>query len=101
MGTGFLAGHNGAYLFPDVKGPPFCSNDLSLSRELRLSERKRLTLRMSAFNFLNHPLQSFQNGDPNLNLSFDPNGKMDNPRFGYVDTKFGHRTVQLLVKFVF
>ena len=38
---------------------------------------------------------------PNLNLSFDPNGKMDNPRFGYADTKFGHRTVQLLVKSAF
>ena len=66
-----------------------------------MSERNRLLLRISAFNFLNHPLRSFQNGDPNLQLSFDPAGKLDNPRFGYADTKFGHRTVQLMLKFLF
>jgi len=94
-------GYNGAYLFPYLKGPPFWNNDLSISRALQLSERKRVELRVSAFNFLNHPLRSFQNGDPNLYLSFDQNGKLDNPRFGYADTKFGHRAVQLTVKFIF
>jgi hypothetical protein len=96
-----VPGHNGAYMFPYLKGPPFWNNDVSVSRALQLSEQKRLELRVSAFNFLNHPLRSFQNGDPNLYLSFDQNGKPDNPRFGYADTKFGHRTVQLTVKFLF
>ena len=96
-----VPGHNGAYMFPYLKGPPFWNNDVSVSRALQLSEQKRLELRVSAFNFLNHPLRSFKNGDPNLYLSFDQNGKPDNPRFGYADTKFGHRTVQLTVKFLF
>jgi hypothetical protein len=96
-----VPGHNGDYIFPYLKGPPYWSNDLSLSKELRLSERRRLLLRLSAFNFLNHPLRSFQNGDPNLQLSFGPDGRPNTPRFGYADTKFGHRTVQLMCKFTF
>jgi len=94
-------GHNGDYVFPYIKGPAFFNSDLSLFKNFNFSEFKKLQLRFSAYNFLNHPLRTFTNGDSNLTLNFDAAGKLVNNRFGYADTKFGHRTLQLAAKFYF
>ena len=59
----------------------------------------KFQLRFNAFNFLNHPLYSF-NGN-NLSLGFNPNGTISTPNFGTIDTKQGHRVVQLAAKFYF
>jgi hypothetical protein len=63
----------------------------------------KIQLRFNAYNFLNHPLWSF-NGS-NLGLSFTQKGdgsfSNSSPNFGTVTTKQGNRIVELAVKFYF
>ena len=74
--------------------------DLGLFKNFQITESKKLQFRINGYNFLNHPLWSF-NGS-NLNLGFDPStGKLNTPNFGTVTDKQGRRIVQLAVKFVF
>ena len=59
-------------------------------KNFTISESKKLQFRFNAYNFLNHPLWSF-NGS-NLNLGFDrAHGQVNTPLFGTVTTKQGHR----------
>jgi hypothetical protein len=94
-------GHNGSFIFPYIKGPALINNDLSLYKTFHIKEKQNIEFRASGYNFLNHPLTSFINGDNNFNLTFDANGKLSNPRFGYADWKTGHRIMQLMVKYNF
>jgi hypothetical protein len=94
-------GHNGSNIFPYIKGPAFLNSDVSLFKNFNFSEQKKIQFRFSAYNFLNHPITSFVNGDNNYNLTFDANGKLSNPRFGFADWKTGHRLIQLALKFYF
>ncbi len=56
--------------------------DMSVNKEIRIAERFRMTLRMVALNFLNHPF--FDIGDPNPTST----------TFGQITTASGTRTVQ-------
>src|SRR5260370_636242 len=94
-------GHNGSVILPYLKGPAFFNQDISLFKDFNISERQKLQFRFSGYNFLNHPLTSFINGDNNFNLSFDSSGKLSNSRFGYADWRIGHRIIQLAVKYNF
>ena len=59
----------GQYRLPYIHGPAFLNNNLSLFKEFSAGEGRSLQFRASAFNFLNHPLVSFNNNDPsNLEL---------------------------------
>jgi len=104
-------GQSGTYIFPYMKGPAYNSHDLTLSKNFAITESKRLQFRISANNFLNHPLKSLV--DNNLNLQYET----DNPdsatpklapndftksNFGkYTENKFGRRLITLGVKFSF
>ena len=95
-------GHNGSYAWPYIKGPAFWNADLSLFKNFQITESKKVQLRFSGYNFLNHPLPSFLNsGDPGLQLTFNQAGQINNPDFGYVTEKLGHRIIQLAIKFYF
>ena len=94
-------GNNGSFKMPYLKGPGFMNHDLSVFKNWEFTEHRKLQFRFSAYNFLNHPVWSFTNGDQNLNLVFDKDGKFDNPSFGIADKKFGRRIVQLALKFYF
>lgn len=96
-------GQNGAFVFPYLKGPTFFNSDLSLFKNFQISESKKIQFRFSAYNFLNHPLTSFNpaGGDGNLTLGFNAAGKVSNSTFGYADFLNGNRSIQLVLKFFF
>jgi hypothetical protein len=94
-------GHNGGYVMPEMFGPGFVNTDLSLFKNFKFSEARKLQFRFSGYNAFNHPLWSFGH-DNNLNLQFGADGKVSNPNtFGYVTNKVGRRVIQLAVKFYF
>jgi hypothetical protein len=93
-------GQNGPTTLPVMYGPAFFNSDLALFKSFAIKEAMKLQFRVDGYNFLNHPLWSF-NGS-NLGLSFDSaTGKLTNPLFGTVTQKQGHRVVQFVVKFQF
>ena len=85
---------------PYLPGPMFWNSDLSVMKNIRITEHQNLQFRVSAFNFMNHALTSFTNGDNNLKLTFDSNGNA-NPDFGKATYKVGRRIVELGVKYSF
>ena len=99
-------GQQGTYVFPTMHGPGFFNTDLSVFKNFTwgASETKKLQFRFSGYNFLNHPVNTFINGDPNLNLTFTPDNTgtqitLNNPKFGYTDYRTGHRIMQGMVRF--
>jgi hypothetical protein len=104
-------GQSGMYVFPYLKGPAYNSQDLTLSKGFAITESKRLQFRISANNFLNHPLKSLVDNNLNLQYTTD-NPASANPKlvtndftknnFGkYTENKFGRRIITLGVKFTF
>jgi hypothetical protein len=101
----------GQYRLPYIHGPAFLNNNLSLFKDIRVGEGKVLEFRASAFNFLNHPLVSFNNDDPsNLELGnlLDavPGKSLTTSQLGYKDfgianIKYGSRLMELSGKFTF
>ena len=93
-------GQNGPTTLPAIYGPAFFNSDLGLFKNFNMSERKKLQFRANAYNFMNHPLFSFNGG--NLNLGFNgTTGVMNTPLFGYTTLKQGRRVVQLAATFMF
>jgi Carboxypeptidase regulatory-like domain len=93
-------GQNGPSVMPAIYGPAFFNADLGLFKNFQIKESMKFQLRFNAYNFLNHPLNSF-NGS-NLTLGFDPNSlKVNTPLFGSVTEKQGHRVIQIAAKFYF
>jgi hypothetical protein len=93
-------GQNGPTVLPPFYGPAFFNSDLALFKNFQFRESQKLQFRFNAYNFLNHPLWSF-NGS-NLSLGFDgTTGKVNTPNFGTVTDKQGRRVVQLGVKYIF
>jgi hypothetical protein len=93
-------GQNGPNLLPAIYGPAFFNSDLGLFKNFQISEQRKLQFRVQAYNFLNHPLWSF-NGN-NLTLGFDQNTlKVNTPNFGTVTQKQGNRIIELAAKFYF
>jgi hypothetical protein len=86
---------------PVIYGPAYFNADLGLFKNFNIRERKKMQFRLNAYNFMNHPLWSF-NGGSALNLTFNgTTGALSNPLFGTVTTKQGHRIVQLATTFTF
>ena len=105
-------GQNGPFNYPYIHGPAFLSSDLTVVRNVPLSEKRNLQFRFAAFNFLNHPLTSFSTSFPQqvqLNLSnLSANGYTANPAtataapgFGVSTIKEGRRVVEVAAKFTF
>jgi len=108
------AGDIGNTRFPYMAGPMFWNSDLTLAKNFNFGEKQSLRFTFSAFNFMNHALSSFSNGDNNLKLNFDSTGKLTNATdtshscpgpscqaFGYADYFVGHRVLELGVKYQF
>jgi hypothetical protein len=101
---------NGVYRLPYIHGPAYMDHDVTLLKNFAVGEKRNLQLRLAAFNFLNHPLVSFNNENTNnLNLGFQfatagqPLTQKDlvHQNFGVADIKVGNRLVEVAAKFTF
>jgi hypothetical protein len=54
---------NGVRTFPYLHGPIYFNSDLSIFKTFHVTERQALQFRMSAFNWLNHPLWEISSGN--------------------------------------
>ncbi|HTV09012.1 MAG TPA: carboxypeptidase regulatory-like domain-containing protein [Candidatus Aquilonibacter sp.] len=101
----------GTLRMPYIRGPAYQNHNLSLIKNFSLGESRTLQLSAQGFNFLNHPLVSFNNNDnTNLNLgnlNFAVVGQpltpaqLRAPYFGIANIKYGSRLIELGAKFVF
>jgi len=107
-------GVNGSYQWPYIHGPAYWDTDLALQKTFKVTEKQNVQFKVSAFNFLNHPLWSFDNNNMgNINVTYKgyyssatgkANYSLYNPSssaLGYVNTKFGQRTLELTLKYNF
>jgi hypothetical protein len=100
----------GQYRLPYIHGPGYSRHDLTVLKNFAAGDKKNLQLRLAAFNFLNHPLTSFNNNDTtNLQLAFQGAtvGKpltlnnLTHQNFGVAGIKYGARLLELSAKFQF
>jgi hypothetical protein len=52
-------GQQGPLVWPYMRGPAYFDSDLALFKNFQITERQKLQFRISAVNFLNHPLNQF------------------------------------------
>ncbi len=101
----------GVYRMPYIRGPAYQNHNLSVYKNFGLGEARSLQLHASAFNFLNHPLVSFNNND-NTNLSLGSvnyavagqplqPSQLRTTTFGVANIKYGSRLIELGAKFMF
>ncbi len=65
-------GAQGSQVWPYLRGPAYFDSDLGLFKNFQISERQKVQFRVSAVNWLNHPLSQFGlagSGDESLNLT--------------------------------
>lgn len=106
---------NGPSFYPYLHGPMYFQSDLSAQKAFHITDSRQLQFRLSAFNFLNHPLRSFNYARSNeysgLLLSgvtpgsaiADPTSGSSAPgsQFGTATLKQGRRVLEVSAKFVF
>ncbi len=67
-------GQQGPLEWPYIKGPAYFDSDLALFKNFQITERQKLQFRISAVNFLNHPLKQFGlAGNADQSISFQRN----------------------------
>jgi hypothetical protein len=94
-------GGMGTTRLPYMAGPMFWNSDLTLLKSFQITERQHLQFRFAAFNFLNHDLLSFTNNDSNLNAAFNSSGQLTTSNFGVAQHHYGHRILEMGVKYSF
>jgi hypothetical protein len=108
---------NGRLRPPYIRGPAYMNHDLSVLKNFSVGEKKNLQLRAAGFNFLNHPLVSFNNNDTTSDLNLGQQGgtagqtltqsDLEYPNngvgkgFGVAGIKYGNRLLELSVKYEF
>jgi hypothetical protein len=104
-------GTNGQYIEPYAHGPAFFNTDLALEKAFGVGGDRKVRVRYAAFNFINHPLNSFGTGyasqttlqlsDTSVNGS--PTTATYNPAtgFGSAPQKLGRRLSEVSLKFDF
>jgi hypothetical protein len=106
-----LPGQNGNLRSPYIHGPALYSNDLTVLKNFKVREKDNLQFRLAAFNFLNHPLTSFNPNNTGSDLSLQQqNGTagqrlktsdLTEPGFGIAEIRQGNRLVELSAKYTF
>jgi len=97
-----VVGTNGPLIWPNITAPGFFNSDLGLYKNFKITERQGLQFRITAFNFLNHPLPQFNLTD-DINLVFSaPGGTNTNgTTTGKPAYTIGRRTLELALKYTF
>jgi hypothetical protein len=103
-------GAYGARDFPYISGPSYTDADLAMAKTFHITENHTVTLRGSAFNWINHPLATFSSGNQ-LALPFnaDYTSKAttlapSTSTYGVTDSKTGgdtRRIIELALKYNF
>jgi hypothetical protein len=102
--------HNGPYQLPFLAEPAFFNSDLSAQKSFQIVHEQAIQFRISAFNFLNHPLNTISNSFNNqyqLNFTnpngstFVQNGSNSSLGFGTDPYKTGRRIIELMAKYSF
>ena len=100
-------GTNGQRIEPYTHGPAFFNTDLTLEKGFSLGKERKLRFRYAAFNFINHPLNSFGTGyasQTTLILSgTSPQTAAYNPSsgFGFAPLKIGRRLSEVSLRYDF
>ena len=65
-------GQQGTLVWPYIHGPAYFNSDLALYKSFKITGNQSFQLRISASNFLNHPLKEFNaaGGNADVNLNF-------------------------------
>ena len=93
---------NGPAVFPNIKGPAFFDTDLGVYKNFAMRDKQNIQFRLTAFNFINHPLPQFGLGsDVNLNLNGTNGTNTNTATTGTPQYKVGRRVVELAIKYVF
>ena len=95
-------GTNGPAIWPYIKGPSYLNSDLSLHKEFRVHEHT-FEVRLSASNFLNHPLRQFTGSDMELDFAAPVAGTKNSNALttGYPIYSVGSRVVLIAFKYRF
>jgi hypothetical protein len=94
-------------MWPYIHGPAFFDSDLALYKNFKWGESRNVQFRISAYNFLNHPLEQFgKQGNNDIQLSFSNGGAYSSTNTNTLTTGFprfttGNREVEFAVKFNF
>jgi hypothetical protein len=66
-------GTSGPNIWPYIRNPAYFDSDLALFKNFQITERQKVQFRISAVNFLNHPLPQFgaDGGTNDYKISFD------------------------------
>jgi carboxypeptidase family protein len=97
---------------PYLRMAPFWQSDLAIYKSFHITEHQSVQLRVSAFNWLNHPLPQFTSSSQ-LNLSYTIpfnntsagyTSNVSTPDWGFLDTKTGapnQRILEFGLKYLF
>ncbi len=100
-------GQNGDIIWPYIKGPAFFNSDLATYKNFNITERQKIQLRFSAFNFLNHPLPTFgAGGNQDIQLNFNNNGNLSQTNLNKLTSgkpmfTTGRRVIEFAIKYNF
>lgn len=112
FGVSTQFGVNGTYRLPFLPGPSFFDTDLTAVKNFKINDHNTMQLRVAAFNFVNHALNSFTPVDPNATvLNFTSTGSTfanaaatatsQYPEFGTAPLKEGRRILELGLRYDF
>jgi Carboxypeptidase regulatory-like domain len=97
-GGGTAISKNGGYAWPYMSQTPYFNNDLAVYRTFHIYEKQQVQFRISAFDWLNHSLLTFNGGTPTtVNYNVDYASKTITPNFNQTATgsnAFGVMTVR-------
>jgi hypothetical protein len=95
---GTTVSKNGGFAYPYMHATPFFDNDLAVYRTFHIYEKQQVQLRVTASDWLNHSLMTFNSGTPTtVNYNVDYATKAITPHYNTANTganAFGVMTVK-------